>query len=130
LPLTYINSSSLDSIRSDISNIRWAEVLSHADVNTTYEVFISFLSTIIGRYAKTRVQSSYRLPWYTQGLKKYKNLRNKFYKRYIESGEAADFDRYKQHKREFEFLNKFLYSQYIADIECKLITNPKSFWHK
>jgi len=26
-PLTYINSSSLDSIRSDISNIRWAEVL-------------------------------------------------------------------------------------------------------
>jgi len=60
LPLTYINSSSLDSIRSDISNIRWAKVLSHADVNTTYEVFISFLSTIICRYAKTRVQS-YRL---------------------------------------------------------------------
>jgi len=128
LPLTFINYISLDSIRSE-SNIRWAEVLSHADVNTTYEVFISFLSTIVGRYAKTRVQSSNRLPWYTQGLKKYKNLRNKFYKRYIESGDVPDFDRYKQHKREFEFLNKFLYSQYIADIECKLITNPKSFWH-
>jgi len=100
-------------------------------VNTTYEVFISFLSTIIGRYAKTRVQSSYRLPWYTKGLKKYQNLRNKFYKRYIESGDAADFDRYKQHKRVFEFLNKLLYkySQYIADIECKLTTNPKAFWH-
>jgi len=53
LPLTYVSSS--DSIRSDISNIRWAEVLSHADVNTTYEVFISFLSTIMGRYARTRV---------------------------------------------------------------------------
>jgi len=61
LPLTYINSSSLYSIRSDTSNIRWAEVLSHADVNTTYAVFISFLSAIIGRYAKTRVQSSYRV---------------------------------------------------------------------
>jgi len=46
LPLTNINSCSLYSI----SNISWAEVLSHADVNTTYEVFISFLSTIIGRF--------------------------------------------------------------------------------
>jgi len=24
---------------------------------------------------------------------------------------------------------KFLYSHYICDIERKLITNPKSFWH-
>jgi len=102
LPLTYINSSSLDSIRNDISNVRWAEVLSHADVNTSFEVFVSFLSTIVGKCAKTRVQSSYRLPWYTKGLKKYKHTRYKFYKRCIENGDAADFDRYKQH--EFEFL--------------------------
>jgi len=91
--------------------------------------FLSFFSTIVGRYAKTRVHSCYRLPWYTQGLKIYTNLGNKFYKRYIESGDAADFDRYKQRKREFEFLNKFLYSQYIANIERILITNPKSIWH-
>jgi len=58
--------------------------------------FLSFFSTIVGRYAKTRVHSCYRLPWYTQGLKIYTNLGNKFYKRYIESGDAADFDRYKQ----------------------------------
>jgi len=91
--------------------------------------FLSFFSTTVGRYAETRVQSCYILLWYTQGLKIYKNLGNKFYKRYIESGDAADFDRYKQRKRELEFLNKFLYSQYIADIERKLITNPKSIWH-
>jgi len=30
-------------------------------------------------------------------LKKYKNFRNNFHKRYIESGDAADFGRYKQH---------------------------------
>jgi len=66
---------------------------------------------------------------YTQGLRIYKKFRNKFYKRYIESCDAADFDRDKQHKRESEFLNKFFYSQNIADIERKLITNPKSFWH-
>jgi len=37
-----MNSSSLDSIRNDISNIRWADVLSHAYVNTSYEVFYLF----------------------------------------------------------------------------------------
>jgi len=43
LPLTYINSNSLESIRNDISNIRWILVLSHADVYTSYEDFIDAL---------------------------------------------------------------------------------------
>lgn len=125
----YINASILNSIRNDISRVNWVEVLSHASVDTCYERFLISISAIIRSHAKKRFQNSYSLPWYTRGLKKYKNLRNKFYKRFVASGNSADFARYKQHKREFEFLNKFLYNQYIADVERKLAINPKSFWH-
>jgi len=64
LPLTYINSSSsilsvmifliLDGRKFSLM-LMWILAM---------KFFLYFLSTIVGRYAKTRVQSSNRLPWY------------------------------------------------------------------
>jgi len=68
------------------------------------------------------------LPWYTKGFKKLTNLRNKFYKRFSVTQDPGDWNRHLQHKREFEFLNKFLYNQYIASVENGLKSNPNSFW--
>jgi len=60
------------------------------------------------------------------GLKKLKNLRNKFYKKFLITQDPGDWNRHLQHKREFEFLNKFLYNQYIASVENWLKSNPKN----
>jgi len=49
------------------------------------------------------------LSWYSKGLQKYKNLRNKYYKKYSKTHNPADGERVRQHKRELQFLNKFLY---------------------
>jgi len=61
-------------------------------------------------------------------LKKLKNLRNKFYKRFLVTQDPGDWNRHLQHKREIEFLNKFLCNQYIASVENGLKSNPNSFW--
>jgi len=77
---------------------------------------------------RERVHNSFKLPWYTKGLKNLKNLRNKFYKRFLVTQDPGDWNRHLQHKREFEFLNKFLYNQYIASVENRLKGNPNYFW--
>ncbi|XP_075158177.1 uncharacterized protein LOC142231455 [Haematobia irritans] len=70
----------------------------------------------------------YKLPWYTPGLKKLKHLRNKHYKVFSSSKSEEDQERYKFYSREFSFLNKFLYRQYIMNFESNINGNPKLFW--
>lgn len=72
--------------------------------------------------------SVYKLPWYTPGLKKLKNLRNKFYKVYKSTNSDESKQMHEHYSREFAFLNKFLYKQYIINFESKINNNPKSFW--
>jgi len=68
------------------------------------------------------------LSWYSKGLQKYKNLRNKYYKKYSKTHNPADGERVRQHKHELQFLNKFLYNQYICEVEHSLKANSKALW--
>jgi len=97
-------------------------------LESCYDTFLVVILNINKNNARERVHNSFKLPWYTKDLKKLKNLRNKFYKRFLVTQDPGDWNRHLQHKRELEFLNKFLYNQYIASVENGLKSNPNSFW--
>lgn len=71
----------------------------------------------------------HKLPWYTKGLKKLKNLRNKFYKQFKVTGDVHYKILYEHYMREFNFLDKFLYKQYLLNFETSIKNNPKRFWN-
>lgn len=70
----------------------------------------------------------YECPRHTCGLKKLENLRSKFDKKYITTNQNYYFLKYRQYMREFNFLDKYLYKQYIPKFETSIKSNPKSFW--
>jgi len=103
-------------------------LLSNPGIETNYKTFFSTIRNTLDSIVRSKVRGSYGLPWYTKGLQKIKNLRNKYYKKFSKTHNPADGEIYRQHKREIEFLNKFLYNQYICEVEHSLKANPKAFW--
>jgi len=98
-------------------------------VESILRLSVSLIALLSLAPSKVPWSSSLGIDIGLSGATRDKNLRHKFYKRYLESGNDADLGRYKLHNREFEFFKKFLYNQYMSDIVSKLRTNPKSFWH-
>ncbi|XP_075151191.1 uncharacterized protein LOC142225299 [Haematobia irritans] len=97
-------------------------------VSSCYTLFLGKLKDIINLHIPRLKHCNHKLPWYTNGLKKLKNLRNKFHKIHKSTNSAESKRLHEHYSREFLFLNKFLYKQYISDYEGKIKSNPKSFW--
>ncbi|XP_075163312.1 uncharacterized protein LOC142235944 [Haematobia irritans] len=95
-------------------------------VSICYEEFLKALDEVFRNNIPMSRPRVHKLPWYTAGLKRLKNLRNRHYKNF--SGCTYDQNLYLHYKREFNFLNKFLYNQYVMSFGDSVKTNPKRFW--
>jgi len=111
--------SSLSSLRDCLLSLSWGTLLSNPCIET--KTFHSTMRNTLDSIVRSKVRGFYRLPWYTKQLQKLKNVRNKYYKKISKTHYPAYGERYRQHKREFEFLNKFLYNQCICEV------SPKAF---
>lgn len=118
-----------DNVNEIINGINWLQILNCDNVNDNYEIFIDIINEICFENLPRIKPNVYKLPWYTPGLKKLKNLRNKHYNRFKTSNDLNSKQLYELHSREFNFLNKFLYKQYIINFETNIKANPKSFWN-
>lgn len=116
-------------INSSISSIDWVNIFSNKTVTECYNEFINVVHCSVNEYVYRNSVRVHRLPWYTPGLKKIKNLRNKFYKKYKSMNDGESKRLYDHYSREFSFLNKFLYKQYLLSFQYKIKHNPRSFWH-
>lgn len=122
------NYCNFDALNSMLFNTNWDFIFINNSVNEAYELFLkTFLNICDQNIPLKRTQSSSH-PWYTKGLRKIKNQRNKLHKRYAVSGCLEVKNEFLQRQKEFNFLNKFLYKQYLMKIECDLKENPRSFW--
>lgn len=121
------NLCNFNEINNLISNIDWKGIFSHNLVNS-YDIFLNNVTRILSENVPLVQPRIHKLPWYTRGLKKLKNLRNKYQKKYGSTNDELDKQRYDQYSREFNFLNKFLYKQYLLNVESSIKSNPKNFW--
>lgn len=117
-----------DVINNVVNSVNWMDVFCNKNFIDCYNLFLFHLSDICAQHIPKFHAKIYKLPWYTAGLKKLKNLRNKFGKKYKAKKDDENLRLYNHYSREFNFLNKFLYKQYILGLETSMSENPKSFW--
>lgn len=118
-----------DVINSLIAEINWLQVFEGCDLNTCYDKFISTVYRICVDNVPPCVPSIHKLPWYTRGLKILKNKRNKHDNLYKSTNSLHHKELFDRYSREFNFLNKFLYKQYVFNFEKNIKLNPKYFWY-
>lgn len=118
-----------DLINQLISEIDWITLFKGKSVLCCYIIFKETIVNICRENIPLLKPKVYKIPWYTPGLKKLKNLRNKFHKAYKSTNSALYNQKYLYYSREFTFLNKFLYKQYVTDFESRIKNNPRAFWH-
>lgn len=122
------NRCNFDALNFALLNTNWLSIFRNNSTDQCYELFLDTFLGICNQYIPLKSYKSSTHPWYTKGLKKLKNQRNKLHKRYVITGCPDIKQQYFQREREFNFLNKFLYKQYLIKIENDIKTNPKSFW--
>lgn len=137
-------SSSLNLYSSHIDNINiyWSNSLDQdlipTNINKHFEMYVidslleidliqSTFRNICLNIIPLKNQHSFKHPWYTKGLKRSKNQCNKLHNKFQSSGCSIVYEQYRIRQKEFNFLNKFLYKQYILNIENNIKCNPKSF---
>lgn len=122
------NSCNFDVLNSIFDAVDWTGLFLGHMTSVCYEEFLETVLCICRDNIPTKNPKPYKIPWYTRGLKKLKNLRNKFHKRFINSGDTECQAKFLHYQREFNFLNKFLYKQFIIEKEQEIKSNPKAFW--
>lgn len=122
------NRCNFDVINELIMNTNWYQIFNGKSLESCYSEFVSMISNVCSSNIPRLKPNSYKLPWYTPGLKKLKNLRNKYYNVFKSTGSPVSKRMHDHYSREFTFLNKFLYKQYIVNYESKINNNPKSFF--
>lgn len=119
------NSCDFDLLNALIYEVDWRHVLGGNIIAICFEEFIKRVNVLVNENVARVKPKVYKLPWYTKGLKKLKNLRSKFYNRFKVSNCPTDGNWYIHYMREYNFLNKFLYNQYIMSYNESLKNNPK-----
>lgn len=118
------------AINDVIKSINWNDLFSNFnDLSDSYDAFLQEIIKICEIYVPKFKPRIHKLPWYTKGLKKLKNLRNKHYNEFKLSKDVESERLYKHYMREFNVLDKFLYKQYMINIEQSIKLDPKSFWN-
>lgn len=122
------NACNFDVLNSMLSSINWVSMFPTCEPSNCYDIFLAKVLDILKLNVPLKKKKPYKLPWYTKGLKKLKNLRNKFHNRFIKSGNLEEQVKFLHYQKEFNFLNKFLYKQYILSKENEIKVNVKHFW--
>lgn len=122
------NLCDFDVLNSNFACIDWMTIFCSLPTSLCYEEFLKNILDICNDNIPIRKAKPYKLPWYTRGLKKLKNLRNKFHNRFVESGDSDCLAKFTYYQREFNCLNKFLYKQFLLEKENGIKNTPKLFW--
>ena len=109
----------------------WLNVFTGLNLNARYMAFIENLHDAFSSHVpklRRRNNNNSDPPWFTSSLKRLKNARNKAHKRLIKHGGCQLRNAFVQLRREYQFLHRFLYRNYIWSIESELKSSSKRFW--
>lgn len=120
--------ANFDDLNYFIYSLNWENLLDNEIIAVCYESFLTHFLRLMEENIPLAKPPVYKLPWYTSGLKKLKNLRNKYDKLYKLSNNAIDYANFKHYQREFNLLNKCLYNQYMMSFNGSIKQNPRRFF--
>lgn len=117
------------SLNNYFDKINWSEFLSNCDVSESVVRFNGVLNAGFDKFVPKKViRCGYSEPWFNRELKNLVNRKSKASKLYKRSGNITDYEKYSTLRKEFKYLNDFLYNTYILKIEDEISSNPKRFF--
>lgn len=122
-------------LNSLLSNVNW-ESLFCQNISATAEgldnMTFLFNQTLLNCFELTvpkRIKSNISGPiWFTNNIRKLRNTKTKYYKKYIESKKQIDFANYTSARYVYQIASKNAYLSYLAKVQLHLKLNAKSFW--
>ena len=113
-----------------LDSIDWVNQLNGFDLKYSYDRFLDIIKDAISNHVPCAPKrSTSDPPWFTRSLKRLKNARNKSFNLSKKFSACIKHKlRFLQLRREFEFLNLFLYNNYVLSVESGLKRNSKLFW--
>lgn len=123
-----------DFLRADYASLNnyfylvdWDKILDCPSLDVAYTKFRNILESAISESVPVkRTVHSNKPIWFNRSLSRVKNALNKIYKKSATDNSLRGV--LCQLRKEYEFLKKFVYRQYIFSLECKIKQNSKTFW--
>lgn len=116
-------------INRTLADIDWVDLFSISDISECVEVFYDVITNACNRFVPRSSKSKKsNHPWYNFRLTNIKNRRIKAHKRFMSTGDLNDYEIYSDLRREFRYLNDFLYNSHLLELEAEIRTNSKKFW--
>lgn len=113
-----------------LNNTNWYNIFSYyTDVEQMTEAFYnklnSFLDLCVPKQIYTNLSGP---PWNNKQLVQVKNKKNKFYKKFKQTGSHLFYLKYSVCRAEYTLLSKSCYNNYINKVKYNFKRNPKSFF--
>ena len=116
------------SINVEINNLTFPIDLSDPNDLTNY--FQNSLNEIIDRHVPKRMIKNLSCPpHFNSYLRKLRNERNRFYKKYKQTNSAEHYNRWSQLSVNFKSENDRLHYEYKMSLVSKIRDDPKKFWN-
>ena len=124
-----------DSLAAEFSNIDWNEILptNGANASTIFQSFYNVVSKIIDKHAPVyklsrKEAKSLAKPWITLGIKKSIKVKQKFYQKYLRSGNSYYLTKFKYYRNKITSLVKYSKLNYYHDYFKTNSRNVKNIW--
>lgn len=113
-----------------LSATQWNDILSSSDFDEMVKNFYNTLNACISEtvpmiFTRKKIGP----PWNNSSLAKFKNKKNKMYKKFKKSGSIIDFSKYSIARSVYNIENKNAYINHLTRIKYDLKRNPKSFYN-
>ncbi|XP_055846189.1 uncharacterized protein LOC129916035 [Episyrphus balteatus] len=123
------NSHNLSLMNNCFKNINWLNEFLDKNISEKFRCFKSLFNSVLNDCVpKHRSKVSSHPIWYNKRILNLKNAKNNAFKKYKQNPSNDSYAVFSRLRKEFVFLSKFLYSNYIHSVESNLKQSPTSFW--
>lgn len=121
--------ANFDELNNFYNSVDWSFIQNVNDIDRVVEQFYALIFNGIDRFVPTKIITHDKYPkWYNSHVKKLISLKNKYYKKYKNSGLLVDYDIYSRIRRECKYHIDMCYLLFITNTEQMIPSNIKYFW--
>ena len=118
------------SIKSELSDIDWCKLLSDKQLDECMDIFYNKINNCVVKYVPFTVKNRNSYPtWYNAKLIKLIEQKMLAHKTWKHSNNIRDYNEFKRIRAMVMRKSKYLYKEYITNVEFNIFKNVKCFWN-
>lgn len=118
------------SLNAFLDGYNWSSFYSYVNIDDMLIEFYRIINLGIDKFIpRLMVSGAKKEPWFNDELINLKNRKDKAHKQYKLHPNAVNYNSYNVLRKKYIYLNRFLYSSYILEVESQIKSNPNQFWY-